>query len=236
MRGLHPLARLWIVVAVSLGLALYAQVLMPSLLFLSGILLLCDRPDRPVLWRSLRRIRWLLLATVLLHAYLTPGPLLWPVLGALSPAREGFQEGLMRALVLTFMVLWSLWLMKGVSPGYMAQALARLLLPLAWLGFPVGRLALRLSLALENVELLGGRARSLREALNRERPPAGLREGLQIRAQVLLRLFKDIELAEPPATRTPDLPLARLARRDYLVLLLVYGLLGLNLLLNGLIG
>lgn len=234
IRALHPLARLWVLIIISLALTFHLVPLLPVLLLLTTLVLLCDRPDRQILMRTLRRLRWLLLATLLLHAYLTPGPLLFPEVGVLSPAREGLREGLLRSLALLFMAFWAIWLMHGVAPALMAQAIARLLQPFGRLGFPVARLASRLSLTLAAVDAMGARARSLRDSLATERMPEGLWAGLRLRAEVLLRLFEEIENEHPAARPEPEMPLPRLAWRDLLMLLLVLGLMGFALLIDGL--
>lgn len=236
MRALHPLARIWVLIIVSLGLTFYLVPLLPALLLLTALVLRCDRPDLQVLLRTFRRIRWLLLVTVLLHAYLTPGPLLMPGLGGLSPAREGLLEGLIRSLALLFMAFWAVWLMHGIAPARMAQAIAQLLWPLGRLGFPVSRLASRLSLSLAAVEAVGEHARRLRESLVSERKPVGLLAGLQIRATVLLRLFEEVEKSVPVDNQDSDAPLPKLAWPDLLVLLLVIGFMGFGLLINGFFG
>lgn len=234
IRALHPLARLWVLIIISLALTFYLVPLLPALLLLTALVLFCDRPDRQILMRTLRRLRWLLLATLLLHAYLTPGPLLFPEVGVLSPAREGLQEGLLRSLALLFMAFWAIWLMHGVAPARMAQAIAHLLQPFGRLGFPVTRLASRLSMSLAAVDAMGARARSLRASLAGERKPIGLRAGLQLRAEVLLRLFEEIEKVLPAERPEPEMPLPALAWRDLLMLLLVIGLMGFALLIDGL--
>lgn len=106
-----------------------------------------------LLGQTMRRMRWLLLATALLAGWFVPGTALWP-LQAWSPSWQGLAEGLAQALRLLLMALSLrlLWLHYG-SSGLLA-ALYGLLRPLQRAGLPVSRLAVRVVLTLQYAEAL----------------------------------------------------------------------------------
>lgn len=56
------------------------------------------------MWRGLRRIRWLLISIIVLFAWFSPGPDLFPSLGPLSPSGLGVVLAIERAGVLLVMV------------------------------------------------------------------------------------------------------------------------------------
>lgn len=99
----------------------------------------------------LRRVRWLLLAILILYGWFMPGTPLWPALGAFAPSREGLQEGLLRVAALGLIVI-AVYLLLATTPR------GRLVAGLLWFGRPLRRLgvgdarfAVRLVLALEAV-------------------------------------------------------------------------------------
>jgi energy-coupling factor transport system permease protein len=65
-------------------------------MLLAGIYLLSGFPAMDRLLVMLKRLRWLMLAIVLVYGWWTPGAALFPVAGVLSPTVEGLQLGLIR--------------------------------------------------------------------------------------------------------------------------------------------
>ncbi len=95
------------------------------------------------------RLRWLLLAIFVLYVGFTPGEPLLPALPGLS--REGFAEGIRRALVLIDLLV-CVYLLLAVTPvADLIGAIALLLAPLRILGVDPRRIGLRVALALEGV-------------------------------------------------------------------------------------
>jgi hypothetical protein len=103
-------------------------------------------------WRTFLRLRFLLLATLVSHAWLGSGVFLWPV--SWSPKLQGLQQG-----AHTVLLLYLSMLLLAVSLGRWSQptrvmALAGLMWPLARLGFPVQTLLCRMVLMLDAFESL----------------------------------------------------------------------------------
>lgn len=98
--------------------------------------------------RSLRRVRWLLVAVVLTHGWFTPGLTLLPALGALSPTQQGIWLALWRALVLLELVAAAALVLAVAGADGIAGALYRL--APARGGFRE-RLAVRVALCLQAV-------------------------------------------------------------------------------------
>ena len=164
----HPTLRV-------LGLLLLAA-LLPWLSWLDlgglGLVLLTllamagDRALRKMAAATLR-LRWLLLALLVLYLGFTPGEPVWAAVPALS--REGLAEGARRALVLLDLVAAVQLLLVTTPTDELALAIARLARPLRHVGVPAERLALRMALALDGVEAA---QRLLAEA--RQRHPQSL--------------------------------------------------------------
>lgn len=109
-------------------------------------------------WQMWRRLRWLLLALLLLSGWTVAGLPLWPV--PWSPSWAGLQLGGQQALRLLLMALTLryVWQLYGQA-GFMA-GLCCLLQPGRCLGLPVARFALLLTLTLAYAEqLLAARPR-----------------------------------------------------------------------------
>lgn len=102
--------------------------------------------------RLLRRIRFLLLAIVVLFAGFTPGEALladWP---NLSPSREGVWLAIEHAGRVLAVVLCVAMLMEHLPARRLVGGLYALLKPFEALGFPAARVAVRMLLVLEHVD------------------------------------------------------------------------------------
>ncbi len=126
------------------------------------------------LQRYARRSRWLLLSLLLVYAYTTPGSLIWPALGSVSPSWQGLQYGLLRSARMLLMLAGLAILMTYLGRQQLLSGLYQLLSPLKYLGIQVERVAVRLWLTLDYAEtaLADTRPASFSEHL------AVLREGL----------------------------------------------------------
>ena len=103
------------------------------------------------LMRMLHRVRWLLLAILILYGWFTPGAALLPALAQFSPSLEGVQQGLLRALVLVAIVGAVYLLITTTARGDLVAGLLWYGGPLRRLGVDDHRFAVRLVLALEAV-------------------------------------------------------------------------------------
>lgn len=122
-------------------------------LAVTGVLVRRQRPDFDgrVLLGMLRRIRWLLLAILILYGWFTPGTALLPVLGGWSPVQEGLQEGVLRVIALLAIVAAVYLLLASTPRGALVGGLLWYGVPLRRLGLDDRRFAVRLVLALEAV-------------------------------------------------------------------------------------
>jgi hypothetical protein len=100
------------------------------------------------------RLRWFYISIILLYGWFTPGRVLLPTAGAVSPTAEGLVMGLGRAAVLAIVVGGVVWLLERSSREDLVGGLLWLTKPLARVGFPSERFAVRLALTLETVPKL----------------------------------------------------------------------------------
>lgn len=123
---------------------------------------------RTLWWRLLRRLRYMLLVLVVLFAWQTPGVLAWPHAGAWSPTVDGLALAGGHAGRIVLVVSVVALMLQGLSHAAWVQGLYGLLAPLARLGFPAERFALRLQLVLQDA---GGERIAWREALAPQAAP-----------------------------------------------------------------
>jgi hypothetical protein len=207
-RGPHPGIR---VLALLLLAAALPQRPLLDLLLLALLLALAYARWAPQAARSLVqglwRLRWLLLAILVLYWGFTPGEPLLTVTPGLS--REGVLEGSRRALVLVCL-LAAVYLLMATTPlTRLLTGLRWLLRPLGVLGIPTERFTLRLALALDA-------ATQARPALDAaQRTDARM---LDAAAALVARIEADARTPAPPWT-LPAEPAPRL--RDWLLPLLI---------------
>lgn len=123
------------------------------LLALTAIVVRRRQPafDGRALLGMLRRIRWLLLAILILYGWFTPGTPLIPLLGGWSPVQEGLQQGALRGTALLAIVAAVYLLLASTPRGDLVGGLLWYGMPLRRLGVDDHRFAVRLVLALEAV-------------------------------------------------------------------------------------
>lgn len=103
-------------------------------------------------WRLVRRVRFILLAIVILFAGFTPGELLFVHFPRLSPTHEGVMLAFEHATRVLVVVLLVSLLMEKLPPQRLVGALYALLRPFEVVGFPADRVAIRTLLVLRLVE------------------------------------------------------------------------------------
>lgn len=116
-----------------------------------GIRIARQRSDGFGIAVMLRRVRWLLLAILILYGWYMPGTPLLPEWGSLSPTREGLQQGMLRVTALCGIVAAVYLLLTTTSRGELVAGLLWFGRPLRRLGVDDRRFAVRLVLALEAV-------------------------------------------------------------------------------------
>ena len=122
------------------------------------------------LLRMMRRVRWLLLAILILYGWFTPGTALIPAWAPYSPSLEGLQQGLLRAAVLLAIVAAVYLLITTTPRGDLVAGLLWCGRPLRRLGVDDQRFAVRLVLALEAVPEVQTLARAALDKVPRTMP------------------------------------------------------------------
>ncbi len=178
--------------------------------------------------RSLWRLRWLFLALLLTHGYLTPGEPLWP--GPLAPAREGLSAGLHQSLRLILLVALAWSLMRTTTPLQLVTAFRRLFRWLEGTPFSPQRTWALLAFTLERIPRLMHIARGVRTAMGLRLPPgspsARLTRLVMAAEALLYRLSRDVSRQEEALLARgfshglpqPPLPNDPLGWRDLLLL------------------
>lgn len=154
MKFLHPAA----VLTLWAGAAVFFQSL-PSPWFWWGaaFMVAVAALAAPVRFkRLLRRIRVLLLVSVILFALATPGVRLIPELIWLPLTHDGLVLGCEHGLRLVVMVALVAWLLEHMATTRLVCALHAVFRPLAPIGVSAERIAVRLSLVLQAVGESGG--------------------------------------------------------------------------------
>ncbi|MBE9609627.1 CbiQ family ECF transporter T component [Chitinilyticum piscinae] len=164
MHAVNILA-LWFWLAVMLaGLGRQSLYMLVALVLLAALLLLRER-----LFKALRRMKWLLLAVVLVYGWSTPGWYLWT--GGFAPTREGLVLGLEQALRLLALVAGLQFVLARLDRPALFGALFQLAWPLQWL-LNRERLAVRLALTLDFTDRLLEERRSFSALLDEFVSPA----------------------------------------------------------------
>lgn len=109
-------------------------------------------PIRFVL-RGLRPVVFLLLITVILNFFLTPGEPLWKI-GPLTATREGVRQGLLMGYRLLLLIVTASLLTLTTSPISLTDGLERLLRPFQRFGVPAHELAMMMTIALRFIPTL----------------------------------------------------------------------------------
>ncbi len=102
--------------------------------------------------RLLRRIRYLLLAIVVLFAGFTPGEAIFIDFPSLSPSREGLWLAVEHAGRVLAVVFCVAIMMEWLPSRRLVGALYALMRPFERVGFPAARVAVRTLLVLEHVD------------------------------------------------------------------------------------
>ncbi len=176
------------------GLALVA-------VFIGGFVY-AGKPPLARLALGLVAVAWMLGLTLLLHAFTTPGHILWTVPGLeWNLTREGLINGGLLAGRLSALVLLGVTLSLAVTALEAIRAMDVLLSPLARLNIPVGSFSLLLGMTLRFVPTLYEEALTLRKALRARGWDPG--KGVLSRVKAWIPLF--IPLLANALRRADDL-------------------------------
>lgn len=139
---------LWLIGVALLQFA--ARDLLIAALLVSGLVALFYARAR--CFRLLRRIRYLLLAIIVLFAGFTPGEAIFANYPVLSPSREGVWLAIEHAGRVLAVVFCVAMMMEWLPSRRLVGALYALMRPFESIGFPAARVAVRTLLVLEHVD------------------------------------------------------------------------------------
>jgi energy-coupling factor transport system permease protein len=105
------------------------------------------------LLRSLRPLLFLLLLTMVLHLFFTPGEYIWEY-GFLHISREGISKGFLIVVRLCLLILVTSLLTLTTSPVELTDGMEYLLSPFKKWGFPAHELAMMMTIALRFIPTL----------------------------------------------------------------------------------
>ncbi len=115
--------------------------------------------------RNLRPFMWLFMLTFGLHAFRTPGAVLWNVpLIDVGMTAEGLSEGIFLAVRLSTLIIAASLLTLTTSPMELTDGLERLLTPFKRFGVPAYELSAVTSIALRFIPTLMDEAHRIRQA------------------------------------------------------------------------
>lgn len=137
-------------------------------------------------WRMARLLRWLLLFTLLLHLFFTPGRTLF---GTSWLSADGLLRGLLVDTQLLLAVLFSLLLAWTTKPQDLTWGLTSLLSPLQRIGVPVREAGGLLILVLQFFPIIRDETAQLKGESGFPKGLAGLRARAVLVSPLLLRLI-----------------------------------------------
>jgi ABC-type cobalt transport system, permease component CbiQ and related transporters len=106
-----------------------------------------------MLLRSVRPLWMIIVITVLIHIFSTPGTVIY-ALGPLTATAEGLRQGALMASRLVFLIAMSSLLTFTTSPIVLTDGIERLLNPFRRFGLPAHELAMMMTIALRFVPTL----------------------------------------------------------------------------------
>jgi hypothetical protein len=182
------------------------ELLIGGFTFLALLYALAGVPSPATLARMIKRLRWLLLAILLVYGWWTPGISLWPAVGVLSPTTEGLHLGMLRVMALIAIVSAVHLLLQSTPREELLPAIMQLIRPLTTQQMRE-RIAVRTLLSIEAVAQVQPLAsKVLREHPVTTRNPSNLARASQLLYKTVLdradnagnTLIEVRELAAPP--------------------------------------
>lgn len=128
----HPLISLVALLVFIAGMAqAHPAILALGLAVLGVLFFLFHIPVKPDLVLSLMRLRWLLLAILVVYGWWTPGDPVLPAIAGLSPTVAGLEAGFFRVLAL-LLIAASVYLLLRITPReQLLAALVKLVSPVS---------------------------------------------------------------------------------------------------------
>ena len=148
-RRIHPLIRLMMFLVFAI---LMSRANLSQLVFSAGLLMTwmaISKGSRAGIRKRLFRLRWLFLSIVMVYAFMTPGRSIIPAGGSIWPTVEGVSGGLHQCLVLGLIVMAVHLLLYYCTRDELLQGIRGFLAPLAGVGVPHERIAMRITLVFD---------------------------------------------------------------------------------------
>lgn len=148
---MHPSLRIIALIFLAIGV----QLIQPwSLMLVGALVLTISLALYPtLLWRMLRRSRWLLLTLALIFAFTTPGEYVRGWSFAIAPTYEGVTMGLLQMGRVSIMLAGLTLLLGSTGRDALMAGIYPLMRPLKLVGLSPERFTARLWLTLHYVEL-----------------------------------------------------------------------------------
>ena len=128
---LHPVIRIVTLLVFIFGISpARPELLLAGTVLLSAIFAMTGFPGTGDLLGMIFRLRWLLLAILIVYGWWTPGDKLLPLPGSLSPSVQGMEYGLLRITVLVLIVCAVHLLIRTTGTSRLMSALMVLSSPI----------------------------------------------------------------------------------------------------------
>lgn len=151
--GVHPATRIFLWLCLLVLLPALPPLILAALAVCCCLLLPFHALARRYLWRT----RMLLLVLLVVLPWTTPGVFVWPDLASLSPTREGVAAAARHSGHAAVALVGLALALGGLDLQGRLTAFVSFLLPLHHAGLPVERLAVRLVLTLQQLEVAPAR-------------------------------------------------------------------------------
>lgn len=154
VHAMDPRAKIIISIAfmvlLFVGNNFYAFIVMGAFAFLAAVL---SRVPGGLLLRGLRPIVFIMIFTMALHLFLTPGPVMFKV-GPVIATWSGLVQGLFIGVRLVILIMFTSLLTLTTSPIELTDGLEDIMKPFARLGVPAHELAMMMTIALRFIPTL----------------------------------------------------------------------------------
>ena len=128
----------------------YAFIIMGAFAFLAAAM---SKVPPGLLLRGLRPIAFIMVFTIILHLFLTPGPAMFKI-GPITATWSGLVQGLFIGVRLVILIMFTSLLTLTTSPIELTDGIEDLLKPFARLGVPAHELAMMMTIALRFIPTL----------------------------------------------------------------------------------
>lgn len=137
-------------VVLFVGNNFYAFMVMGAFAFLAAAM---SRVPASLLLRGLRPIAFIMVFTLVLHLFLTPGPAIFKI-GPVTATWSGLVQGLFIGVRLVILIMFTSLLTLTTSPIELTDGLEDILKPFARVGVPAHELAMMMTIALRFIPTL----------------------------------------------------------------------------------